>query len=45
MLTLPGMGPVIPGASSVKQLESNAAAGKIKLSPEQCTKVKVALGQ
>jgi 1-deoxyxylulose-5-phosphate synthase len=35
-LTLPGMGPVIPAASSVRQLVSNAAAGKIQLSTEQC---------
>lgn len=35
MLALPGMGPVIPSSSSVPQLESNAAAGKIVLSDEQ----------
>jgi aryl-alcohol dehydrogenase-like predicted oxidoreductase len=35
-LTLPGMGPVIPAASTVRQLESNAAAGKFQLSEEQC---------
>jgi len=35
MLTLPGMGPVIPSASTVGQLESNAEAGKIVLAEEQ----------
>lgn len=40
MLTIKGMGPVIPSSSSVKQLESNAAAGKIVLNQEQITKVK-----
>jgi len=35
MLTLPGMGPVIPASSTVEQLESNAEAGKIVLSEEQ----------
>lgn len=35
ILTLPGMGPPIPSASTVEQLESNAAAGKIELSSEQ----------
>ncbi len=44
MLTLPGMGPVIPSASSVQQLESNAAAGKITLTPEQRQQVQEALG-
>ena len=40
MLTLPGMGPVIPSASSVEHLESNAAAGKVALSDEQKRRVK-----
>lgn len=40
MLTMKGMGPVIPSSSSVKQLESNAAAGKIMLTEEQIAKVK-----
>lgn len=31
MLTLPGMGPLIPSSSDLKQLESNAAASKIVL--------------
>lgn len=43
MLTLPGMGPVIPASSTVKQLESNAAAGKIKLTEDQIKQVKTAL--
>lgn len=43
MLTLPGMGPVIASASSVQQVESNAAAGKIALSEEQKLQVKVIL--
>ena len=43
MLTLPGMGPVIPSASTVEQLESNAEAGKIILSDEQIERVKQAL--
>ena len=43
MLTLPGMGPVIPGVSSIPQIESNAAAGKIKLSEEQCAQIRAAL--
>jgi len=43
MLTLPGMGPVIASASTVKQIESNAAAGKMRLSPEQIAKVGDAL--
>jgi aryl-alcohol dehydrogenase-like predicted oxidoreductase len=40
MLTLPGMGPVIPASSSVHQLESNAAAAIISLSEEQRNKIK-----
>ncbi|HEX2981009.1 MAG TPA: aldo/keto reductase [Anaerolineaceae bacterium] len=39
-LTIPGMGPVIPAASSVRQLESNAKAGQIELSEEQRAQVK-----
>jgi aryl-alcohol dehydrogenase-like predicted oxidoreductase len=39
MLTLPGMGPVIPSSSNVDQLESNAAAGTIVLSEEQRTQI------
>jgi aryl-alcohol dehydrogenase-like predicted oxidoreductase len=40
MLTLPGMEPVIPSPSIVKQLESNAAAGKIELDEEQKEKIR-----
>ncbi|AHM63017.1 K+ channel subunit beta [Flammeovirgaceae bacterium 311] len=40
MLTLPGMGPVIPSSSSVQQLVSNAAAGKVVLNEEQQRKIK-----
>jgi aryl-alcohol dehydrogenase-like predicted oxidoreductase len=43
-LTLPGMGPVIPAASTVSQLESNAAAGKVHLSPEQCSLIAEIVG-
>lgn len=35
MLILPGMGPVIPSSSTVAQLESNAAAGKLILTDDQ----------
>ncbi len=43
-LTLPGMGPVIPAASTVKQLESNGQAGKIILTEEQCLQIKQVVG-
>lgn len=43
MLGLPGMGPVIPSVSSVDQLESNAAAGKIALGEEQKARVRQVL--
>jgi aryl-alcohol dehydrogenase-like predicted oxidoreductase len=43
MLTLEGMGPIIAGVSSVKQIQSNAAAGKIKLTAEQIAEVKKVL--
>lgn len=43
MLTLPGMGPVIPSSSTVLQLESNAAAGKIILSEDQKMQIKEVL--
>jgi aryl-alcohol dehydrogenase-like predicted oxidoreductase len=43
MLTLPGMGPLIPSSTTVKQLESNTAAGKIVLEPEQLDRVREAL--
>ncbi|HHV97800.1 MAG TPA: aldo/keto reductase, partial [Clostridiaceae bacterium] len=44
MLTLPGMGPVIPSASTVEQLKSNAEAGKIVLEKSQIEKVKEIVG-
>ena len=34
MLTIPGMGPVIPASSNVDQLQSNALSGKLQLSEE-----------
>ncbi|OGV64410.1 MAG: aryl-alcohol dehydrogenase [Lentisphaerae bacterium RIFOXYB12_FULL_65_16] len=43
MLTLPGMGPVIPSATSVEQVEANAAAGKVVLSEAQRRRVRDAL--
>ena len=43
MLELPGMGPAIPAASSVKQLESNAAAGRVRLTADQIKAVAAAL--
>ncbi|MCZ7645108.1 MAG: aldo/keto reductase [Planctomycetota bacterium] len=43
MLTLPGMGPLIPSSSSVEQLEANAAAGKAQLSGETCDRVRAIL--
>jgi aryl-alcohol dehydrogenase-like predicted oxidoreductase len=43
-LTLPGMGPVIPAASTVTQLESNARAGKIQLTEKQCLQIKQIVG-
>ena len=42
-LTLPGMGAVIPGASSPRQLEANAAAGKVALTADQISRVNCAL--
>jgi aryl-alcohol dehydrogenase-like predicted oxidoreductase len=40
MLTMKGMGPIIPSSSSVKQLESNAVAGKLILTDEQIARVR-----
>jgi aryl-alcohol dehydrogenase-like predicted oxidoreductase len=40
MLTMKGMGPIIPSSSSVKQLESNAAAGKLILTDQQIASVR-----
>lgn len=35
MLTMKGMGPIIPSSSNVKQLETNAIGGKLELNKEQ----------
>jgi aryl-alcohol dehydrogenase-like predicted oxidoreductase len=43
MLGLPGMGPVIPSATTLQQLESNAAAGRIRLDEAQRRAVQEAL--
>lgn len=43
MLALPGMGPVIAAVSNVKQLESNAAAGKVRLDTAQLRQVQQCL--
>lgn len=43
MLTLPGMGPVIPSSSNIAQLEANAAAGKLVLTEEQMSRIGYAL--
>lgn len=40
MLTLPGMGPVIPASSNVGQLESNAAASGMHITEEQIIRIK-----
>ena len=44
-LGLSGMGPVIPGASTVAQLESNACAAHVQLSDEQRRQVQAVVGQ
>ncbi len=43
MMTLPGMGPVIPSATKVAQVESNAVAGKVELSPDQKARIAAVL--
>ncbi len=43
LLTLPGMGPQIPSSSTVAQLESNAAAGRVTLTSEQLAEIEAAL--
>lgn len=40
MLTLPGMGPIIPSCSSLQQLESNARGGTVSLSSGHCDQVR-----
>ena len=44
MLTLPGMGPVIPAVSNLAQLEENAAAAKIELSDEDRAAIEKIIG-
>ena len=39
MLSLPGMGPVIPSVSTVSQLESNARGGRISFSQKELLKI------
>jgi aryl-alcohol dehydrogenase-like predicted oxidoreductase len=43
MLTLRGMGPVIPSCSNVQQLESNAKAGKNELMGDQLIAIRKVL--
>jgi len=43
MLTLPGMGPVIPGVTSVAQLEANARAAHITFDAAQLAAIRAAL--
>ena len=43
MLTLPGMTHVIPAASTVAQLEDNAAAAQLALDEETCTRIAAAI--
>ena len=45
MLTLPGMGPLIPSASTPDQVASNAQAGKVELTEEQRGKVEEVVGR
>ena len=43
MLHIPGMGPVIPSASNIQQLETNAAAASFDISQEQANEILAAL--
>lgn len=43
MLQIPGMGPVIPSASNIRQLEANAAAATLSISQEQVCQILAAL--
>ena len=43
MLTLPGMGPVIPSASKLEHLEANAKAATIELDSQQRSEIEKAL--
>ena len=42
-LTLPGMGPMIPSATSIAHVKSNAKAGKVVLSAEQSQEISMAI--
>jgi aryl-alcohol dehydrogenase-like predicted oxidoreductase len=44
MLTLPGMGPIIPSSTTVSQLEANAAAGKLALDASVLERVRAITG-
>jgi aryl-alcohol dehydrogenase-like predicted oxidoreductase len=44
LLSIPGMGPVIPSSATISQLELNAAAGSMKLSEDQKSQIQQALG-
>ena len=39
MLNIPGMGPVIPSASTLQQLEANAAAATLSITPEKVAEI------
>jgi hypothetical protein len=45
MLSIPGMGPVIPSVSSVSQLESNAMGGRITFSREEILEIQEILNK
>jgi 1-deoxyxylulose-5-phosphate synthase len=45
MLSIPGMGPVIPASSTILQLELNVIAAKIKLTEDPKRQIRKALGQ
>ena len=44
MLATPGMGPVIPAASTIAQLEENARAGTVEMEKQQIERVRRAVG-
>jgi 1-deoxyxylulose-5-phosphate synthase len=45
MLSIPGMGPVIPASSTILQLELNVIAAKIKVTEDPKRQIRKALGQ
>ncbi len=45
LLTLPGMGPVIPASSTLAQLEENALAGTTVLDEETIRRIRAAVGE